>query len=191
MANDLIQGVLNESRWPALAMAVAALVITLSWRRLRRSAPSPSWAEGVLDVAFGCLVGVMAFGHLLAVTIHLVRGDTLRSPPALLYLIGLVLMVPAAWLVVGTIRSAGRSGGSSRTPIRLNVWLVIALLASGPHNGPLALPAVLRLVHAAVTRQPLRWMLAGLAAACYVALLVGSVVFAASGQSFEQFSGME
>lgn len=64
-------------------------------------------------------------------------------------------------------------------------------MALGLHNLPLAAPALFNLGYCLHSRRPVGWAIAGLAVAVNLGLFVGSLVFLASGQSFEQFSGME
>lgn len=69
----------------------------------------------------------------------------------------------------------------------LNAWLGAALLVMGPHNAPLAAPAILNIAYRAQSRRWIGGAILVVLAVIYAALLVGSLVFFATGQSFEQF----
>ena len=78
-----------------------------------------------------------------------------------------------------------------RSTVTLNAWLAITLLALGIQNLPLAAPAFLNIAYRLHSRPLVGWMIVGMAIILNVGLFVGSLVFLASGQSFEQFSGIE
>ena len=191
MGQTLLELVLDEGKWLFYSMLVAALVAAL-WLR-------PPMADSVfsrlaiirgMNLFYGSMIGTMAFGHLLAVTIRMAQG-TLGGSWWLLYPLGLVLFVPAWWLVAhakGFVLEDHRSG---KALLALNGWLFAALVAIGFHNLPLGAPAVLNMAYLLQTRRAVGWTIVSVAIAAHVALLAGSLVFLASGQSFEQFSGME
>ena len=60
----------------------------------------------------------------------------------------------------------------------------------GLHNVPLAAPAALNLAYQFHTRRAVGWTIVTVAVVANLALFAGSLVFLASGQSFEEFSGM-
>jgi hypothetical protein len=109
----------------------------------------------------------------------------------LFYLIGLVLAIPAWWLIYHTRRQLSDDGEHGRATVVLNAWLAITLLALGIHNLPLAAPAFLNIGYHLHARRFVGWAIVSLAVVINVGLFVGSVIFLASGQSFEQFSGIE
>src|SRR5512145_3192562 len=110
MPERLLEILLDESKWLTASM-LSALLASLAWlRRCSRAGPlDRAAARGAMNRFYGCMIGVMASGHLLAVTLAGVRG-TLRGSPWLLVPLGLVLAVPA-WLL---FRSA--SGSASDPP---------------------------------------------------------------------------
>ena len=71
----------------------------------------------------------------------------------------------------------------------LNGLLGLIVLALGPHNAPLAAPALLNILYGAVRHRAVAWAIVGVAVVGYAVLFAGALVFFASGQSFEQFSG--
>lgn len=143
-----------------------------------------------MNLFFGVTIGTMAFGHLLAVTVKLATGTLREGSIILFYLIGIVLAVPSWWLIIHTRRIlAGDDHG--RTTVVLNTWLAMTLLALGVPNLPLAAPAVLNIGYHFHTRRAVGWAIVGIAVIINVGLFIGSLIFLASGQSFEQFRGIE
>ena len=76
------------------------------------------------------------------------------------------------------------------TALRLNTALALALLVLGLHNLPLAAPALLNIGYQLHARPAAGRVILGLAVLVNLGLFIGSVLFFASGQSFEQLSGM-
>jgi hypothetical protein len=132
----------------------------------------------------------MAFGHLLAVTIKLAWG-TLEGSLLLFYVIGAALAAPAWWLIYHTRRLLASDDEHGRATLILNAWLAITLLALGVHNLPLALPACFNIGYHLHSRRMVGWAIVSLAVVVNVGLFIGSLIFLASGQSFEQFRGIE
>ncbi len=130
----------------------------------------------------------MSFGHLLAVTVKLVQG-TLTGPTLLFYVIGIAMIVPASWLVVFALRAVVATNSFPST-VSLNSWLVLTLLVIGPHNLPLAAPGLLNIAYRLHSGRALGWVLVTLALLINGGLFIGSLIFFASGQSFEQFRGI-
>ena len=104
-----------------------------------------------------------------------------------LYPLGLALAVPAGWLASRTGRIAEGDEHGSRGVAPLNAALAVALLALGLHNLPLALPAFLNVAFQWHTRRTVGKLIVAAAIVVNLTLFVGSLVFLASGQSFEQF----
>ncbi len=190
MAERITALVLDESKWLAAAMLVA-LLAAAAWLR-------PRWRDrrldrrailGAMNRFYGCMIGVMGLGHLLAVALAGFRG-TLRGSPWVLVPLGLALAVPAWLLFAGVDRLAAGEERWSRRTVALDAWLGIFLLALGLHNFPLAAPAALNLAYRFHARRAVGWAILTVAIAANLALFAGSLVFLASGQSFEQFSGM-
>jgi hypothetical protein len=191
MASAIAELVLDEGKWLFASTLLATIVLLAALRRA--PAQRPPGRAGILwamNLFYGCMIGTMAFGHLLAVTVKLAQG-TLRGSWLALYPLGLVLAMPAWWLALRAARYGRDEERHRNRMLALNGWLGLALLALGLHNLPLAAPAALAIAYQLHTRRAVGWTLVTLALAANLALLVGSLVFLASGQSFEQISGLE
>jgi len=182
---SIVALILNESRWLFAAMLVSMVAVGIAVARLRRSGLAGQRVIATaMSMFYGCLIGVMGSGHLLAVTIKLFQGN-LDGTPWPLYALGLVLALPSWWLVLCATHGPGRK------VVALNAWVGGALLVLGVHNAPLAAPALLNIAYRYHSRRVVGWLILAATVAIYLALLIGSLVFLASGQSFEQFQGME
>ena len=191
MLETLLEIILNESKWPAMSIVVGLLVPLLRLRGLlrREGSARDRWLFG-MNLYFAFMVGTMAFGHLLAVSIRHAQGTLDNEVPVpLLYVLGVALLVPSVMLARGTTRAFGEPDFARRS-VRWNAWLGVTLVVLDPFTWPLALPALFNSAYALHTRRYLGWTIVTLAAGSTAALLVGSIVFFASGQSFEQFSDM-
>ena len=73
----------------------------------------------------------------------------------------------------------------------LNVWLAVTLVALGVHNLPLAAPALFNIGYHLHSRRVVGWAFLSMAVVLDAGLFVGSLIFLASGQSFEQFRATE
>ena len=191
MLEWLLEAILTESRWLAVAMAGAALGVALSLWRARGVKRDRGGVLSAMHLFYGSMIGIMGFGHLLAVSLELVLGQGLRTTPLVLYPIGLVLALPAGALALRGWRFRGRSDPSPRWAMALNGFVGLALLALGPHNAPLAVPALLNILCGVVRQRAVAWAIVGVAVVGYAFLFAGALIFFVSGQSFEQFSGME
>ncbi|MGE0359125.1 MAG: hypothetical protein AB7H93_00015 [Vicinamibacterales bacterium] len=180
--------VLDEGSWLTASMVTAALVCWGHWRSQAPAAALRARIEAALTLYFVVTIAVMAFGHLLAVTTKLALG-TLAGSRLAFYAIGAVLAVPSWWLTAHTLRTPpGDGDGTSRA---LTVWTIVALLALGLHNLPLAAPGVFALAYRGHARPVAGRILLGAALVAIAGLLVGSLVFMASGQTFEQFRDLD
>ncbi len=194
MIDQLFEFVLAERNWLPLAMLISILTVAVLAGRSRPQ--QLSWRLRILwgmNLFFGCMIGIMAIGHLLAVTLKATQGtlDPSRTPLYLLYPIGVALAIPAWWLVgiAGRFPEGGWSVGKKVRAI--NVWLGLFLVSLGLHNLPLALPAGFNLAYQFHSRRWVGWTIVAIASAGYLMLFIGAAIFMASGQSFEQFSGAE
>jgi hypothetical protein len=143
-----------------------------------------------MNLFYGVTIGTMALGHLLAVTTKLASGTLEGSVPGL-YAIGIAIAVPS-WRLIYHTRSVLASGDDhGRATIGLNAWLALTLLALGVHNLPLAVPGILNIGYHLHAGRMVGWAIVGIAIVVHVGLFVGSVIFLASGQSFEQFRGVQ
>jgi len=185
MRARLVALIVDEGKWLPLSMGLAALaVLAFLWRTRERERRRRTLSA--MSLFFAATIGTMAFGHLLAVSTKLALG-TLEGSVAFLYAIGVALAVPAWWLLSHSLRPAEDSG---RRGLVLHVWLILTLLALGVHNLPLALPGLLNCSYYLHTRRAVGFALVGASVLVNSALFVGSLAFLASGQSFEEFSGM-
>ena len=66
----------------------------------------------------------------------------------------------------------------------------MADLALGIHNLPLAAPGFLNIAYKVHSGRVMGWAIVGIAIVVNVGLFIGSLIFLASGQSFEQFRGI-
>jgi hypothetical protein len=190
MIEPVIAFIVNESKWLTVSLGLALAAVTVLLVRGRRaSIPVRQLTLAAMNLFFGVTIGTMAFGHLLAVTTKLAIG-TLEGSVALFYLIGVALAAPA-WSVIAHTRRVLRSAEHGRATLVLNAWLAFTLLALGPQNLPLAAPGLLNIGYHLHQRRAVGWAIVGVATFVNVGLLIGSVIFFASGQSFEQFRGMQ
>jgi hypothetical protein len=109
----------------------------------------------------------------------------------LFYVIGVILAVPSWWLCVHAWELGRLARTSDRRTILLNLATVLSLLVLGLHNLPLAAPAFLNMSYQWNRHPLIARVILGAAVVMAVGLLAGSLVFFVSGQTFEQFSGME
>lgn len=170
MLDGLAAFIIGEGNWLPIAMVVAAVAGFASLRQGRLAA---------MNRFTGTTLLVMGIGHLLAVSVKLAQG-TLNGNPALLYLIGIVIVVPASLL----IRSAntGRAG-------TWNGWMAAALIALGLINIPLAIPALLNIAYCRHKRPLTGQLVIGAWLLVNVGLFAGGMMFMLSGaRTFEEFS---
>ena len=191
MIDQLVALIVVESKWLTASMGSALLAATVLVYRHRHSDLAGSRRVlAAMNLFFGVTIGSMAFGHLLAVTTKLALG-TLEGPVPVFYLIGTVLAVPSWWLIYHTRRVLAPADGYGRGTLGLNAWLAITLLGLGLHNLPLAAPGFLNIAYHLHSGRVVGWVIVGMTVAVNVGLFIGSLIFLASGQSFEQFRGMQ
>jgi hypothetical protein len=190
MPGQLAALIVDESKWLTVAMGIAMLTVTLLlYGHSHSDIPGRRRVLAAMNLFFGVTIGIMAFGHLLAVTVKLGLG-TLQGTIAVFYMIGAALAVPSWWLIHHT-RATLASDDQGRATLALNAWLAITLLALGIQNLPLAAPGVLNIGYQLHSRRAVGTAIVGLAVVFNVALFIGSLIFLASGQSFEQFRGID
>ena len=188
MKDQLVAWIVDESKWLAASMVLAVLVVTVVTVRDRgRELATRHRVQTAMNLLFSVTVGNMAFGHLLAVTTKLAMGTLPGSAPPL-YLLGFALATPTGWLLAHTLRSNARGEPYGAKSWALNLGSAGTLLALGVHNLPIAAPGLLNIGYQLHTRPLLGRLLVAGAALVHLGLLVGSLVFFASGQSFEEFS---
>jgi hypothetical protein len=188
--NQLVALILDERMWLPASMGFAVLVVSTLLHRNRQSGfPARRRVLAAMNLFFGVTIGTMSCGHLLAVTAKLALG-TLEGSVLVLYAIGTALAVPSLWLIH---HAAGvlASDEHGRTTLVPNAWLAITLLALGVHNLPMAAPAFLNIAYQLHSRRTVGWAIVSMAVVVNVGLFVGSLIFLTSGQTFEEFRGIE
>ncbi|HYE87294.1 MAG TPA: hypothetical protein VEA16_13125 [Vicinamibacterales bacterium] len=162
--------IVGEGNWLPIAMAIGAIAALTSLRRGRLAA---------MNLFVGVTLLTMGVGHLLAVTTKLLQG-TLGGNPALLYVIGVVIVVPATLLI--------RHANDSRAGT-WNGWMAAALIALGLINIPLAIPALLNIAYCRHSRQRTGQLIIGAWLLINAGLFAGGMMFMLSGaRTFEEFS---
>jgi hypothetical protein len=190
MIDQLVALIVDESKWLTASMGFALLAVTVLLYRQRHSKlPVRRRVLAAMSLFFGVTIGTMAFGHLLAVSTKLASG-TLEGSVSGFYAIGAALAVPSWWLIYHTRSVLAPADDHGRATMGLNAWLSLTLLALGVHNLPLAVPGLLNIGYHLHSRRTVGWAILGIAVVVNVGLFVGSVIFLASGQSFEQFRGI-
>jgi hypothetical protein len=188
----LLALIVDEGKWLTLSMSVAAAGV--GWLLVRFRGSPVALRQRILaslNLSAGLIVGSMATGHLLAVATKLALG-TLREGSLVIFVaIGLVLFVPAWMVTRHTAALLGEHEPTRASTLGLNAWLGATLLALGLHNLPLAAPSLFTMAYRAHSRGVVGWAIVGTAAVFSVGLFAASLVFLASGQSFEQFRGIE
>jgi hypothetical protein len=188
MPERLVALIVDEGKWLPLSIALAMLA---AWWHLQPGGTGSALREriaGAMTLFFAVMIGTMAFGHLAAVTTKLALG-TLAGSRLVFFGIGVALALPSWWLLIHMARRPAAAHAS--TAVRLTIWLAATLLAFGLQNLPLAAPGLFALAYRAHVRPAVGWAIVSLSLVATVGLFVGSLVFMASGQSFEQFSGIE
>ena len=187
--DQLIKLMIDESKWLPAAMGIAFLaVVVLVWRQRKAEISGRRRVLAVMNLFLAVTLLTMAFGHVLAVTTKLALG-TLNGSIPVLYGIGAALGIPS-WFVIRHSRQVLVSDDYGRATVAVNAWLATTLLALGLHNAPLAAPALLNVGYHLHSHRMVGWTIVGATVALHVALFIGALTFMATGQSFEQFSGM-
>ena len=168
----------GEGNWLPLAMLIAAavaLVLRLRHARLARR----DRVQLAMNVFVGVTLLVMGIGHLLAVTTKLLHG-TLNGSPALLYAIGVAIVIPSTMLVFNA---------HGAKALWLNAWMAMTLAVLGLVNIPLALPALLNIAYGRHSRAGVGWVIVAAAIVINLGLFAGGLMFMLSGaRTFEEFT---
>lgn len=190
MIERLLTLIVDESKWLPVSMLLSSAAVVFVVRRARANGVCERQTVlAAMNLFFGVTIGVMCAGHFSAVTTRL-AADTLEGAPARLYLIGTALALPSIAVVRHT-RGLLTGEASARTTLMVNSWLVLTLLALGPVNLPLAAPGLSTIGYQMSSRRSIGWAIVSLAVVLNVSLFIGAMIFFASGQNFEQFSGRE
>ncbi len=176
---------LDESKWfaPSVLTAIAGS-LGLYLRSGSPEQPFRARVQRCLHLAYGTTIGVMGFGHLLAVMIKASQG-TLTASLVTMLLLGFALLLPSVWLVVHALQVVRTTSG--RSLIVAHVWLGLWTLLAGP----LAALAGLNLLYQFHSRTWWGRVVLGATMAAYLALLIGGIRFFLSGQTFEELQGLE
>jgi hypothetical protein len=190
MTEQIAALVLDEGKWLSTSMLLFIIaVLVLAARQRRQSLSRRFRIIGAMNLFYEYMIGIMSFGHLLAVAVKVLQG-TLEGSLWILYPLGLALAIPAWWLAFDAGRIASFEQRWQGKLLALNSWLGLCLLALGLHNLPLAGPAALNIAYLFHSRQIVGWTIVSVAIVAMPALFIASPMFLASGQSFEQFRGM-
>ena len=190
MIDQIAAAIVSENKWLPVAMSTAAVSVAVSVARQRGSGlPTTRLVMAAMNLFAGVMLATMGVGHVLAVTTKLFLA-TLEGSPLVLYPIGVAVLAPS-WLIIAHTRAILGNLDTGRTTTSLNAWLAVTLMALGLHNLPLAAPSLLNIGYRLHSRRATGMAIVSVAVLFNVALFIVALVFMASGQSFEQFSGME
>lgn len=192
MIDAMLKAIVDEGKWLTFSMSAAGVAVVVLWYRYRASSlPLTRRISAAMNLGAGLTIGMMAGGHLLAVSVKLWLG-TLREGSLLVFVaIGVALLVPSLLVVHHTKALLAEAAEPPGRTVMLNGWLAGTLLAMGLHNIPLAAPGLLTIAYRLHSRRPIGWAILGVTAILAVGLFAASLVFLASGQSFEQFRGLQ
>lgn len=180
MIDRLAEFIVGEGNWLPMAMAIAVAAVTVQWLRHSRFATRARVMEA-MNLFVGVTLLVMGIGHLLAVTTKLQQG-TLNGSPALLYPIGVAIVIPSALIVLNANRARA---------VPLNGWMAGVLVVLGIVNIPLAIPALLNIAYSKHSRAIVGWVIVAGALLINLGLFAGGLMFMLSGaRTFEEFSNM-
>ena len=191
MSESLVALIVDVRKWPALAMGFALLAVTVLLLLPHGSClPSRRRISTAMNLFLGVTVGTLAFGHLLAVTTKLLVGSLVGSI-AEFYAIGVALAVPSWWLVLHAWRTFASDDARGRATLILNGWLATTLVVLGIQSLPLVVPALCNIGYQLHSRRLVGWAMVSAAVVVNLTLFIVSLFILASGQSFEQFAGMD
>ena len=187
MSDRIAAFIIGEGNWLPLAMGTAFIAIGVLFVTVKDTAiPLPRRILALMNLFTGVMLLVLGSGHLLAVTTKLLQG-TLRGSALFFYVIGIAVVLPA-WFVARHTRSI-LAAGDPRTTVKLNVWMAVTLAVLGLVNLPLAVPAFCNIGYSLHQRRWVGGAIVTVAVITCVGLFIGGLIFMASGQTFEEFSG--
>jgi formate-dependent nitrite reductase membrane component NrfD len=153
--------------------------VAVQWIRHSRFVNRDRVMEG-MNLFVGVTLLVMGFGHLLAVTTKLLQ-HTLNGSPALLFTIGVAIVLPSALIVLNA------NGAKAAA---FNGWMAATLVVLGLINIPLAIPALLNIAYRKHSRARTGVAIVVAFVLVNLALFTGGLLFLLSGaRTFEEFSG--
>jgi hypothetical protein len=178
VATRLAAFITGEGNWLPIAMGIALATVVVQWLRHSRLITRDRIMEA-MNLFVGVTLVVMGIGHLLAVTTKQLQG-TLNGSPALLYLIGAMVLIPATLIVLNANRVKAAS---------LNGWMAAALVVLGLVNIPLAIPALLNIAYSKHSRPRTGWLIVIASVLINFGLFTGGMMFMLSGaRTFEEFT---
>jgi len=187
MTSSVVDFVVAERNWLPMAMlCAAAAAVAFNLRARTIGTKSVDRIFAAIALLFATTIGVMASGHFLAISILYFSGELSRSL-GFLYAVGLLTALPAGVLGVLALRTLRTERVQTRGLIAAHLWLGATLLAMGLHNAPLAAPALANILYHQASNPLTRRLILAAILVGYIGLFVGSVVFMASGQDFEEF----
>jgi hypothetical protein len=185
MIDRLAAFIVGEGNWLPMAMGAGFLAAGLLFARTP-AVTARTRILAAMNLFTGVMLGIMGFGHLLAVTTKLLMGTLAGSVP-LFYVIGLLVIVPA-WFLLRHTRAILQSDATRPLTVRLNAVMAVSLLVLGIVNIPLAVPALCTIGYSVHRRRWVGLAYAGVFLAATAFLFVGGLIFMASGRTFEEFS---
>jgi hypothetical protein len=178
MLDRLATFIVGEGNWLPVAMAIALATVIAGWVRHADANPRER-AQEAMNRFVGVTLLVMGVGHLLAVTTKQWQG-TLHGSPALLYPIGIAIVIPSLLI----IRNSHRAQAAA-----FNGWLAATLVVLGLVNIPLAIPALLNIAYSRHSRARTGQVIAVAFVLVNVGLFAGGLLFMLSGaRTFEEFT---
>lgn len=187
MVDRLAAFIVGEGNWLPLAMASAFVATAVLFFAIKDTViPQRQRVLALMNLFTGVMLLAMGVGHLLAVATKHLQGS-LRGSALLFYAIGLAIVMPA-WFVARHTRTI-LAAGAGRLTAKLNAWMAITLAVLGIVNLPLAVPALCTIVYSLHRRRWVGWSAVTMFVIASIGLFIGGVIFMASGQTFEEFSG--
>jgi hypothetical protein len=183
MIDRLAAFIVGEGNWLPMAMGAGFLAAGLLFARTP-AVTARTRILAAMNLFTGVMLGIMGFGHLLAVTTKLLMGTLAGSVPRF-FVIGLLVIVPA-WFLIRHTRAILQSDAT--LTVRLNAVMAVSLLVLGIVNIPLAVPALCTIGYSVHRRRWVGLAYAGVFLAATAFLFVGGLIFMASGRTFEEFS---
>jgi hypothetical protein len=178
MAARLAAVIVGEGNWLPIAMAIALATVIVVWIR-RGHATARERTQEAMSLFVGVTLLVMGIGHLLAVTTKLLQG-TLNGSPALLYPIGVAIVVPSALIILNANRAKAAA---------FHGWMAATLVVLGLINIPLAIPALLTIAYGKHSRARTGLVIIVAFVLVNLALFSGGMLFMLSGaRTFEEFN---
>lgn len=161
--------------WFRASLLLGAVAVAACWLRARTHQVPPALiTPSLLHVFYGCIIGMMGTGHLVAVTIKAAAGHL--SPgvsPWFVYPLGAAVAVPGWLLVLSGAMLPSARAWPRRLLVILDGWLVLLFVPLGP-SAALAVPAALSLLWLFSRKEGIRRAAVVSSVLVYAAMLVAS-----------------